>query len=629
MSSPATLRPLVVVLGEPPVASMTGAEIIDLVAEHADVASARDPEAMAALAREDSREVAVVAIVGGGTGIDETIESLDRLGALGTAAIVVVTTEEHHSDVAQIVDAGRLAAIVMVGTPGIVGWIVAAQLRWWMAEHGYDPVSLPEQPAAPAQESAFMATLHASEDDLVASMFEAIELALGPRALLHLPPNTRLTRQGEDAHGVFIVLEGHVALTRASEGASLLLHHASTGPVVGLLSLTRRRKAFFTSTTTTDVTAIHLSLEQLDRAMRLQPQLGMIIASLSMRTLTQRLLRSEEQQFERDELNRELEAERSRLAAALKSLEEARLELISQARFATLGELSAGVAHELNNPVAAIAGVAGHIKEDLRAVLAGHPQEGVLEEILEVASRRAPIATSVQRSARRALEELTQDPEYSWGLVGAGVVDSELAARAHAVARQAALGAAAIASASRNIDIATARIRELVTSLREYSRPESDVIDDVDVNAVLEDTLHLLSHRLRDIEVIHEPGELPLIAAHPSQLGQVWTNIIVNAADVLTENGQIDIITRQIDSETIEVRIRDNGPGIPPDVLPRIFEPRFSTKTGTVRFGLGLGLGISRRIVEEHGGSLTATSQPGRTEMTVTLPIAGPIKEDV
>jgi len=74
--------------------------------------------------------------------------------------------------------------------------------------------------------------------------------------------------------------------------------------------------------------------------------------------------------------------------------------------------------------------------------------------------------------------------------------------------------------------------------------------------------------------------------------------------------------------------IADNGPGIPPDVLPRIFEPRFSTKKGTVRYGLGLGMGISRRIVEEHGGTLTAQSEPGCTEMTVTLPVAGPTKEE-
>lgn len=621
-------RPLVVVIGVPPRSAMVTNEVVDLVAAHADVASAKDAAAVAALAREDRREIAVVVLVAEGLDVDETTQELARSGTLGQARLVVATGAARHADLAKVVDEGLLVAVVMFGTPGIVGWIVAAELRLWMLEHGFDPLRLPAQPGAPGQKSAMMETLQASEEDLLEDLRVLIEKALGERALIELPAGVRLTRQGEKVYGVYVVLEGKVALTRTVEGSDLLLHHASTGPVVGLLALTRRRNAFFTATTTTDVVALHLSVEQLDRAMRLQPNLGILLAALSMQSLTLRLLRSEELQFERNELNRQLEAERKRLSKALKQLEEARLELVSQARFATLGELSAGVAHELNNPVAAISGVAGHIPADLTSAIVGHPQEALLADVIRAASARESVSTSSQRAVRRAVEAATGDIEFAWAMVNCGILDEALAVAAHKQARDAALGVAGLASAVRNIDVATIRIRELVTSLRAYSRPESELVENVDVRQTIDDALHLLSHRLHDVEVVLDYSPLPTIAAHPAQLGQVWTNILVNAVDAIGGTGRIDIETSTAGEDAVRVLIRDNGPGIPADVLPRIFEPRFSTKKGAVRYGLGLGMGISRRIVEEHGGSLSATSRPGCTEMVVTLPVERHTKEE-
>ncbi len=622
--------PLVVVIGSPPRASMAANEISDVVAGHADVASARGPAEMAALTREDARQVAVAVIVADDLNVDETLEELTGLGAfdIDDVRIVVVSWKSEHHDMTRAVDSGRLHSVVAHPTEGIVGWMVASEVRGWLVDHAHDALTLPAEPNAPGGQSALLEMLYASEEVLVERLMEWVERALGARAVLHLPEGTRLTRQGMSVDGVYVVLKGSVALHRQAGREVLLLHHASTGPVVGLVALTSRSEAHFTSTATTDLEVVHLSIEQLDRALRLTPQLGIVLASLSMRALTGRLLRSEELQFERNELNRQLEAERTRLTEALRALEEARLELVSQARFATLGELSAGVAHELNNPVAAIQGVAGHIHSDLSHLLTGHPEESLLREVLQAVSQRSSVPTSVQRAARREIEKATQDPEFAWGIVGSGVADADLAIRAQHSAPTAALGAAGLASASRNIEVATARISELVHSLRAYSRPETELEEHVDVHVTIDDTLHLLSHRLRDVEVVREFGVLPEITARPSQLGQVWTNIIVNAVDALGGPGQIEITTSAPDEHTVRVVIADNGPGIPPDVLPRIFEPRFSTKKGTVRYGLGLGMGISRRIVEEHGGTLTAQSEPGCTEMTVTLPVAGPTKEE-
>lgn len=620
-------RPLIVVLGPPPRSSTVANEIADVVHRVADVATARDPEAMAALVHTDERDVSVVVIIAEGLHVDETVEELDEYGAVEEARVVVISKEVERSDVGAIVDTGRLAAVVTMSQPGIAGWIVGAELREWMLEQGEGGFSLPNQPGAPTAESAMMATLRAEENVVLERLYDALSRALGPRPKLHLPNGTRLTRQGEINDGVYFILEGRVALTRSIRGEDLLLHHASTGPLVGMLSLTRRQAAYFTATATTDVVAIHVSVDQLDRALRLAPELGVIMASLSMRSLSARLVRSEELQFEMNQLIRELDAERARLAKALKELEEARLELVSQARFATLGELSAGVAHELNNPVAAINGVANHIPEDLLRIVEGHPQQDLLQEILATAADRTTYSTSAQRALRRQIEKQTGDSEFAWSITGAGLSDLDLALRVHRDARDAGLGAAVLAGTARNIDVATTRIRELVSSLRAYSRPEGEVVDDVCINVTIDDALQLLSHRLRGIEVVREYQELPPISARPSKLGQVWTNIIVNAADALEGQGRITISTRPR-NEGVEAVISDNGPGIAPDVLPRIFEPRFSTKKGTIRYGLGLGMGISRRIVEEHGGSLTATSEPGHTEMTVYLPVSGPSKEE-
>ena len=166
------------------------------------------------------------------------------------------------------------------------------------------------------------------------------------------------------------------------------------------------------------------------------------------------------------------------------------------------------------------------------------------------------------------------------------------------------------------------RLHQPTGSLTGYQ----NYIDRQDLNAGIEDTLRLVAHRLHGIKVVRDYGDIPPLRAHPSRLGQVWTNLIVNAADALSGEGRLEISTR-VEGEWVVVDIIDNGPGIDPAVLPRIFEPRFTTKHGTIRYGLGLGLGLAKRLVEEHGGTISADSQPGQTIITVTLPLAGPPKE--
>jgi signal transduction histidine kinase len=132
----------------------------------------------------------------------------------------------------------------------------------------------------------------------------------------------------------------------------------------------------------------------------------------------------------------------------------------------------------------------------------------------------------------------------------------------------------------------------------------------------------MMAHEIKakSIRVVRaDPAELPSVFAHAGELNQVWTNLIDNAIDAMGEGGELRIETAR-EGEYLVVRIIDDGPGIPPDVLPRIFDPFFTTKP--VGEGSGLGLDITHRIVTQHRGRLTVESRPGRTELAVRLPLS-------
>lgn len=537
----------------------------------------------------------------------------------------VLTENLEHHDLGQAVDRGLLNSLVVVpAAPSRLLWLVTSAVHDWMIEHELAPIPVEREGAAQSGGVDLLARLGADEDHLVQHLVSGLDAALEPRPRIFVPAGTRLTREGERVDGVFILVTGKVALTRSTPSEDLLLHHASTGRLIGMLTLTRQREAYFTSTTTTPAEVIFISFEQLERAMLENSEVALGVAVSTIHGLSQRLLRSEELQVERNELNWRLEREQEELARTLRALEETRMELISQARFATLGEMSAGIAHELNNPVAALQAAAQHMQDDLGDVLASHPQANLLTKVLEAASKRHSLSTRDERAARREFEKRLGNPERAWRLVAAGLTDPELVQGLNNADLDLIEAVAGLGTAARNIGTASARISQLVHSLRSYARPEGEVLDNVDVNASIAETLHLVAHRLYNLDVERNFGELIPLRARPSQLGQIWTNLLVNAADAMGNSGQLVITTRMIGIGYIAVDVTDTGPGIPPENLERIFEPRFTTKHGTVRYGMGLGLGLTRSLVESHGGRISVESRPGATCFTVVLPVAGP-----
>lgn len=320
-----------------------------------------------------------------------------------------------------------------------------------------------------------------------------------------------------------------------------------------------------------------------------------------------------------------------------------------QDKLMALGKLSAGLAHELNNPAAAATRAANDLiaaLTELRAAdlrLCQHnltaEQETALSGFestaIEHTASAAPL-NSLEQSDREEivatwLEE--HDIEDQWKL-SANLVEAGIDARdldrisdkietnalADVLARvNAQLVAAKLAS---EIKTSTMRISELVGAVKEYSYMDQASLQEVDVHRGLENTLLILKYKLRkkDIELTREYAEeLPQIKAYGSELNQVWTNLIVNAVDAMSEGGRLKVRTKREPTDIL-VEIRDNGSGIPESVKSRIFEPFFTTKP--VGDGTGLGLDTVARIVRKHRGNVRFESRPGDTCFQVRLPLA-------
>jgi signal transduction histidine kinase len=181
-----------------------------------------------------------------------------------------------------------------------------------------------------------------------------------------------------------------------------------------------------------------------------------------------------------------------------------------------------------------------------------------------------------------------------------------------------------------SMKMGTDRIRQIVLSLRNFSRLDEAAMKSVDIHEGIDSTLLILNSRLKQgIEITKKYGDLPLVECYPAQLNQVFMNILSNAIDALLEQVEQPVKQIVIHTETVTpennipsvlVRICDNGPGVPPEIRAKLFEAFFTTKP--VGKGTGLGLAICYQIVEKHGGRIEVISQVGQgTEFAIALPI--------
>jgi signal transduction histidine kinase len=319
-------------------------------------------------------------------------------------------------------------------------------------------------------------------------------------------------------------------------------------------------------------------------------------------------------------------------------------------RLASLGTMSAGLAHELNNPASAANRAASDLAETLEVltdtvgllVESGVEREQAAElvalqrEAATISAGHEPLSTLDAADAEDALSDALADagvPE-PWRIVeplAAAGIDPAFVARVADVAGpataatlrwiSASLGARELSDELRE---ATDRMSRLVKAIKSYAYMDRGEVVQVDVREGLDNTLTILGHKLKhtriEVQRDYDPS-LPQLTVHGAELNQVWTNILVNAIEALGESGHITITTRA-DGDCAEIDIADDGPGIPQEVRDRVFDPFFTTKE--VGRGTGLGLDVARRIlVDRHHGSLTLESEPGHTVFRARLPING------
>ena len=323
-----------------------------------------------------------------------------------------------------------------------------------------------------------------------------------------------------------------------------------------------------------------------------------------------------------------------------------------QEKLSALGKLSAGLAHELNNPASAARRAADNLRAALSSVRSaalqldrqGLPQESrVFLAQLECdwASQAGPQSAldSLERSDRE--EELTawlaenhvpSGPDLAMSLVDLGCTRQTLDLVRQNVPAQflpfvlvRLTAAFTISRLADEISGSTARISELVQAIKDYSYMDQMPEQQVDIHRGIESTLVMLRHRFKHgIEVVRDyDRSLPEIRTRGSELNQVWTNLIVNAADAMGERGKLTIRTLR-DGACARVEVIDTGSGIPESVQSRVFEPFFTTKP--VGEGTGLGLDIVYRIVKNQHGDVTFDSKPGHTRFVVRLPFTQPSK---
>ena len=429
--------------------------------------------------------------------------------------------------------------------------------------------------------------------------------------VLELKPGDILFREGETAYCFYIVLSGQIKITRhlGLEEIVVTIHHQ--GEFTGDLNMLTGGVSQVTATST-DVSRVIQFADFKELLKGCPHSVDVFVPAL---------------------------AERS------KDLE---VKLRQQEKLAALGKLSAGLAHELNNPAAAGKRAAQQLGKAiaslqqkmlaLRGQYFSPDHRQLLSELQQqaIAKSQCDLCLSPLEQSDREdeladwLETLGIDNawEIAPSLVNVGIERSQLEILAQEMEATAFTEALMWLEASlttnslvTDLEHSTTRISDLVGAIKNYSYMDRDKIQEVNIHDGLDNTLKILHHKLKyGITVIKEYNDdIPQVSVYGGELNQVWTNLIDNAIDAMDGKGELTIRTT-LEDTCVLVEIIDNGAGIPAELQSRIFEPFFTSKA--VGKGSGLGLDISRRIiVQRHKGNLRFESQPGKTSFQVRIPL--------
>jgi signal transduction histidine kinase len=400
--------------------------------------------------------------------------------------------------------------------------------------------------------------------------------------IVDLEPDELLIREGDVADALYVVLEGELEILKRAGTSQIPLAQVGPGALQGEIAALEGGRRLASVRALGEAEVLRIPIDTIRELLAAGPDVALAV----IRTAVGRLRAMESTLREREKL-------------------------------AGLGTLAAGLAHELNNPAAA----AKRSVEALERAVADAESRPHPVPPPRPPADTPPPRTALERADRVGeLERFAPDSEGASALAEVGWTAEALAA----VPVDAIPWLAADASVRQllgELSMALTRISEIVSAVKGYTYLDQAPVQRVDVRIGLEQTLVILRHKLRDVEVTTDFAEdLPEIEAHGSELNQVWTNLVDNAVDAMDGRGSLSITAVPEDEPGgvgVRVTVCDSGPGIPADVRRRIFEPFYTTKEPGK--GTGLGLHISHNVIAQHGGRIEVESEPGRTCFVVTL----------
>lgn len=419
-----------------------------------------------------------------------------------------------------------------------------------------------------------------------------------------------LIKQGDLGDVAYVVIQGEFEIQKQSGESLIKIDIRNPGDVVGEMALLARTTRSATVISKTDSEVLRIPQEAFEKLLSSSSTAAMAVLHWVMERLTQ---------------NESL--------------------LHQQEKMAALGTMSAGLAHELNNPAAAAQRSASELNKSLlkwqsltheiESAAFSENQTEWLNDFMKEATRRFESPLKIEALEKIELTDQLEawleanGVESAWELAPVivnfgwkGETLEKLKGTTFFNLSIQWLGTGCLTMGLLSeIQLTTERLSQIVRAMKSYTYLDQAPLLEVDVHEGLENTLVILQHKLKQgvsIKREYSPN-LPRIEAYASELNQVWTNIIDNAIDAMNDKGEISLRTYSEDNHVI-VEITDNGPGIPENIQDRIFEPFFTTKPPG--HGTGLGLHISHDIIaNRHHGQLLVESKPGETKFKVILPV--------
>jgi signal transduction histidine kinase len=429
------------------------------------------------------------------------------------------------------------------------------------------------------------------ETQLFAGLDEAdLQRLAETTELMRIPAGDFLIREGDPGDSMFVVTSGELEVTKRAGTSELPLARVGPGAIQGEMAALEGRPRAASVRAVTDAEAIRIPRAGLLALLDSGPDAAIAL----LRVVLERLRSTESMLRQREKL-------------------------------AGLGTLAAGLAHELNNPAAAIRRSVSLLAEAIARRDQLHPPHDLMG--VHPAADRPTLSALARADAVDEITDLVGDAETAAALVDAGWSADQLRDAFSGMDADAGRDSAEWLAATANIDallrevrMASERISEIVGAVKSYTYLDQAPVQRIDVRSGLDDTLVILRYKLKvGVDVTrHYADDLPEIEGYGGELNQVWTNLVDNAVDAMDGRGAIDIYADPAEGGGVQVRICNTGPGIDPEVVPHLFEPFFTTKAPGV--GTGLGLHISHAVVARHGGRIEVDSKPGQTCFIVTLP---------